>query len=156
MKSTLQSELKQTRPFASREEEVFLSLVRTAEMLSWGVEEAIRQADLTPTQYNVLRILRGAGGEGLTCGEIGERMVTRDSDITRLLDRLEARGLISRQRDTTDRRVIIASITGTGLKLLAGLDRPVAECHNRQLGHLGERQLATLARLLEIVRSRPD
>ncbi|MGA9771164.1 MAG: MarR family transcriptional regulator [Blastocatellia bacterium] len=152
----LQKELKQTRPFVSREEEVYLNIQRTAEMLWSGVSETFRQVDLTPTQYNVLRILRGAGQQGVSCSEVSERLVTKDSDITRLLDRLETRGLISRERETRDRRRITTRITDDGLRLLAGLDKPIAECHRRQLGHLGEKRLATLSRLLEDARNRPE
>jgi DNA-binding MarR family transcriptional regulator len=152
----LQKELKQTRPFVSREEEVYLNIQRTAEMLWSGVNEMFKQVDLTPTQYNVLRILRGAGGQGVSCSEVSERLVTKDSDITRLLDRLETRGLISRSREIRDRRVIITRITDDGLRLLAGLDKPIAECHHRQLGHMGEKRLATLSKLLEDARNRPE
>jgi DNA-binding MarR family transcriptional regulator len=152
MGSKLQEELKQTKPFGSREEEVYLSILRTAEALSWGVSETLKGADLTPTQYNVLRILRGAETEGATCGQISERMVTKDSDITRLLERLETRGLITRARDEKDRRFITARITKQGLRLLAGLDKPIAECHKRQISHLGESRLAALAKLLDAAR----
>ncbi|HEV7375001.1 MAG TPA: MarR family transcriptional regulator [Pyrinomonadaceae bacterium] len=151
--STLQKELKQTKPFASREEEVYLNIQLTAERLWWGVNETLKQADLTHTQYNVLRILRGAGQAGASCSEISERLVTKDSDITRLLNRLETRGLISRERETKDRRVIITRISRDGLRLLAGLDKPIERCHRSHLGHLGDKQLATLSKLLEVVRS---
>jgi DNA-binding MarR family transcriptional regulator len=154
MATQLQKELKQTKSFASREEEVYLNIQLTAERLWWGVNETLKQADLTHTQYNVLRILRGAGQAGASCSEISERLVTKDSDITRLLNRLEARGLISRERETMDRRVIITCISPKGLRLLAGLDKPIERCHRRHLGHLGDRQLATLSKLLEIVRSK--
>src|SRR3954467_12921053 len=93
----LQNELKQTKPFGSREEEIYLTILRTAEVLSWGVIETLKRADLTPTQHNALRILRGAGPSGASCREVGERMVTKESDVTRLLNRLEARGLITRE-----------------------------------------------------------
>ena len=152
MATNLQKELKQTKPFASREEEVYLNSLRTAELLSWRIVETLKRVDLTPTQYNVLRILRGAARAGASCSEISERMVTKDSDITRLLDRLEARGLISREREAKDRRRIIARITPSGLRLLSELDGPVQKCHCRQLGHLGERQLASLSKLLDAVR----
>lgn len=152
----LQKELKQTKPFASREEEVYLNIQLTAERLWWGINETIKQADLTPTQYNVLRILRGAGKAGASCSEISERLVTKDSDITRLLDRLEARGLISREREAKDRRRLIARITEDGMQLLAGLDKPIEQCHRRQMGHLGEKQLVTLSKLLDTLRARPD
>ncbi len=152
----LQKELKQTKPFASREEEVFLNIQRTAEVLWWGINETLKGAELTPTQYNVLRILRGAGRTGASCSDISERLVTKDSDITRLLDRLEGRGLISREREAKDRRVIITRITNDGLQVLAGLDKPIAQCHRRQLGHLGEKRLASLGKLLDAARERPD
>jgi DNA-binding MarR family transcriptional regulator len=150
--SKLQKELKQAKPFANLEEEVHLNIMRTAEMLWGGISETLKQADLTPTQYNALRILRGAGQEGVSCSQISERMVTKDSDITRLLDRLETRGLISRSRETKDRRVIITQITQEGLRVLAELEDHVLECHRRQLGHLGEKRLTTLNKLLEDVR----
>jgi DNA-binding MarR family transcriptional regulator len=155
MATKLQKELKQTKPFASREEEVFLNIQLTAERLWWGVNETLRLSELTPTQYNVLRILRGAGSEGATCSEISERMVTKDSDVTRLLDRLETRGLILRERGERDRRVIHSRITEAGLALLAGLDKHIAGCHRRQLGHLADKELATLSKLLDKLREGP-
>lgn len=148
----LRQDLRQTKPFSSREEEVHLSIQRTAEVLWQGMAEMLKAAELTPTQYNVLRILRGAGEPGRSCGEISERMVTKDSDITRLLNRLEARGLITRERTEEDRRVINATITRDGLRLLAELDGPVVEHHRRALGHLGAGRLRQLAELLEAVR----
>jgi DNA-binding MarR family transcriptional regulator len=156
MVTKLQEELKQVKPFASREEEVYLNILRTAELLSWRVVETLKRVELTPTQYNVLRILRGAGRAGASCSEISERMVTKDSDITRLLDRLEARKLISREREATDRRRITARITPGGLRLLTELDKPVQQCHCNQLGHLDEKQLETLSKLLEMVRKTLD
>jgi len=152
MLTRLQEELKQTKPFASSEEEVYLSVLRVAERLVSGLSETLKQSDLTPTQYNALRILRGAGEKGASCREISERMVTKDSDITRLLDRLEARGLISRER-AEDRRFIIARITGEGLSLLADLDGPIQERHRRQLGHLSEKKLTSLRKLLDEARA---
>ncbi|HEY8670823.1 MAG TPA: MarR family transcriptional regulator, partial [Terriglobales bacterium] len=101
--------------------------------------------------YNVLRILRGEP-KGLPCGEIGCRMITRDPDITRLLDRLEKRGLISRIRDTEDRRVVLTRISSEGLKALSRLDVPVQDAHRKQLGHLGRERLRQLADLLEVAR----
>jgi DNA-binding MarR family transcriptional regulator len=112
--SRLQTEIQQTKPFESLEEEMFLNLQRTAEALMHGLEAGLKPAGLSPSQYNVLRILRGAGAEGLACGGIAERMVTRDPDMTRLLDRLEARGLVMRARDRADRRVITERITPEG------------------------------------------
>jgi DNA-binding MarR family transcriptional regulator len=144
---------RRTGPIGGREEDVYLSMLRTVERLSRGVAETLAGAELTPTQYNALRILRGAGDAGASCTEVGERMVTKDSDVTRLLDRLEARGLISRGREAADRRRVVARITDDGLRLLGELDGPVAETHRSQLGHLGEKQLATMGRLLKAARN---
>jgi len=128
-----------------------LDLLHTTDMLSRGLVPVLKAEELSATQYNVLRILRGAP-EGLTCGEIAGRMITRDPDITRLLDRLEKRGLISRSRQANDRRIIMARITPGGLRLLARLDEPVQQAHQRQLGHLGRRRLGALSRLLRAAR----
>lgn len=152
MVTKLQKELKQTKPFASLEEEVILNLARTAEHILSRGAEVFKQANLTPTQYNALRILRGAGSDGLTCGEISERMVTKDSDVTRLLDRLERRGLVARERPESNRRVVLTRITDEGLRLLAELDAPVEESHRRLAGHLGRQRLKTLNELLETLR----
>jgi len=136
---------------ACPEEGTYLELCRTADILSRGVSEVLKVEELSPNQYNVLRILRGAP-EGLPCGEIGTRMITRDPDITRLLDRLEKRGLIVRSREAQDRRRVMARIERAGLHLLARLDEPVREAHRRQLGHLGRDRLRNLNELLEMVR----
>ena len=151
MKEASQSETKRKRP-SHPEEEAFLDLLRTTDLLSRGPSQVIKSEDLSATQYNVLRILRGSP-EGLPCGEIGNRMITRDPDITRLLDRLEKRGLISRARDTKDRRMVLTHITPEGLKLLARLDEPVQEAHRSQLGHLGRERLRQLADLLSACRN---
>ena len=152
MAPKLQEESRRKKPLPSPEEAVFLNILRTAEALSWGVAETLKGADLTPAQYNVLRILRGAGGEGASCGQISERMVTKDSDITRLLERLDTRGLITRERDGQDRRYITVRITAEGLSLLDSLDEPIAQCHKRQIGHLGKDRLASLGKLLDAAR----
>jgi DNA-binding MarR family transcriptional regulator len=136
----------------SPEEAAFLNLLRTTDMLSRGLVTILKLEDLSSTQYNVLRILRGAP-EGLPCGEIAKRMITRDPDITRLLDRLEKRGLISRSREARDRRTVMARITGAGLELLARLDEPVQAAHRKQLGHLGRERLRLLTDLLREARS---
>jgi DNA-binding MarR family transcriptional regulator len=120
-------------------------------MLSRGLTQLLKTEDLSSNQYNVLRILRGAP-DGLPCGEIGNRMITRDPDITRLLDRLEKRSLIGRCRETKDRRMVMARITPEGLKLLARIDEPVRETHRRQLGHLGRERLRALTSLLQAAR----
>ena len=134
------------------EEAAFLELVRTTDLLSRGLVRIFKAEDLSPTQYNVLRILRGAP-EGLACGEISNRMITRDPDVTRLLDRLEKRELISRCRETKDRRTVMARITPQGLKLLGRLDEPVQAAHRKQLGHLGRERLRALVELLSVSRS---
>ena len=148
----LQTELKQKIPFSSREQEAYLALLRTADALQSRTELKLKEFGLTGTQYNALRILRGAGPDGLPCSEIGERMITRDPDITRLLNRLEQRGLVERARDRQDRRVIFGKITVAGLKLLQELDGPI-EKHSRELlRHVGQGPLKRLIDLLELVR----
>jgi DNA-binding MarR family transcriptional regulator len=144
----IQSEIKQTRPFGSREEEAFLALQRTADQLQGRVAEWLKTWGLSPTQYNALRILRGAGEAGLACSEVAERMINRDPDITRLLDRLEKRRLTRRSRDAQDRRVINAYITKDGLQLLKKLDGPVQDFQHSLLGHMGERKLKLLIEIL--------
>src|ERR1700722_7123467 len=123
------------RRATSLEETTFLELLRTTDQLVRGVAWVLKAENLSMTQYNVLRILRGAP-EGLPCGEIGSRMITRDPDITRLLDRLEKRGLNVRSRESKDRRMVTARIMPLGLKVLGRLDEPVQETHRKQLGHL--------------------
>jgi len=148
----LQAELKQKAPFRSREQEAYLALLRTADALQSSVEAKLNEFGLTGTQYNALRILRGAGPEGLPCSEIGERMITRDPDVTRLLNRLEKRGLVTRVRAKADRRVIYGKITTAGLKLLREMDEPI-EKHGREiLKHVGQEKLQQLIGLLELVR----
>jgi DNA-binding MarR family transcriptional regulator len=148
----LQAELKQTIPFTSREQEAYLSLLRTADALESQVEAWLKEFGLTGTQYNALRILRGAGPEGLPCREIGERMITHDPDITRLLDRLEERGFVERARAKNDRRVIYGKITGAGLKLLREMDAPLEKHGREMLRHVGQEKLKQLIELLELVR----
>lgn len=152
MVERLKAEIKQRKPFAGPEAEVYLNLLRTAEVLSQDAERMLKPYGLTGTQYNVLRILRGAGRDGLACGEVSGRMVTHDPDITRLLDRLEARGLVTRARQKRDRRVITTRITPAGLEILKKLDGPVAGWHRRALGHLGAARLRALVELLEAAR----
>ncbi len=146
---------KPRKPASSLEQDAYLSLLRTADALARGAEEVIKPVGLSGTQYNILRILRGAGAQGLCCHEAAERMLTHDPDITRLLDRLEKRGLIVRARASSDRRVITAQITPEGLRVLAKLDKPIEECHRRQFGHLGPWRLAQLIELLNSARTRP-
>jgi DNA-binding MarR family transcriptional regulator len=168
MAGKLQSKIGKANPFASVEQEVFLNLQKTADCLSAEFAELFKPYGISGTQYNVLRILRGqkagccAGGHvdpgaaGVACREIADQMITRDPDMTRLLDRLEGSGLIARERDKKDRRMISTRITDAGLALLRQLDEPVMELHNRQLGHLGEKRLGELLELLEAVRNKCD
>jgi MarR family transcriptional regulator, organic hydroperoxide resistance regulator len=148
----LQAELKQNIPFASREQEAYLALLRTADALQTEVEAWLKEFGLTGTQYNALRILRGAGPEGLPCREIGERMITHDPDITRLLNRLEDRGFVKRTRAKNDRRVICGKITPAGLKLLREMDSPLEKRGREMLRHVGQKKLEELIELLELVR----
>jgi DNA-binding MarR family transcriptional regulator len=148
----LQAELKQKRPFASPEQEAYLALLRTADALESRMESKLKEFDLSGTQYNALRILRGAGPEGLPCSEIGERMITRDPDVTRLLNRLEKRGLAERRRDKQDRRVIYGKITPAGQMLLREMDGPIEKYGREMLRHLGQPRLQKLIHLLEQVR----
>ena len=128
---------------------LFVAFMRIADILGSEAEQLVKTAGLTAAQYNVLRILRGAGAEGLACGEIAERMISRDPDITRLLDRMEKRGLITRERQSDDRRVVKTSVTPTGLQILRTLDKPVRELHKQQFRRLSAKQLKTLASMLQ-------
>lgn len=154
MVSKLQQELKQTKPFRSLEEEVILSIAHTAEYLAAAISSVLKSSDLTMTQYNVLRILRGAGSEGLSCSEVSERMVTKESDVTRLLDRVEARGFISRERPASNRRIVVARISDEGMSVLAQLDQPIDELNRNLVGHLGTKKQKDLKSFLEAVRNK--
>ena len=148
----LSRQLKSRKSFASLEQEIFLSIQHMADLLMFDLNQLLKPMGLTNAGYNVLRILRGAGKEGLPCREIALRMLNRDPDITRLVDRLEGRALVARQRQTDDRRVVKVLVTRQGLDLLKGLDEPVLELHRRQLSHLGEQRLDELAKLLVLLR----
>jgi DNA-binding MarR family transcriptional regulator len=149
----LKQEIKQKRPFPSVQEEAILALVRTADQFSAPLGEVLRGTGLSQSQYNILRILRGSAPDGLSCGDISERMVRRDPDLTRLLDKLESRGLVTRTRGTTDRRVVLASITDEGLVLLASLDEPVRASVKASLGHVPAARLRQLIEILEELRA---
>ncbi len=152
MTGNLQKELKQKKPFSSLEQEVVLNVMRTAGSLRESTAEVLKGYDLSGSQYNVLRILRGAEDEGLPCSEVGDRLVSRDPDVTRLLDRLEKRGLVERGRSATDRRVVTAKITTKGIDLTNELDAPMNSVHDSQLGHMKKKALKKLVALLEQVR----
>ena len=153
---SLKDEIQQTGPFDSLELEAMLNVHRTADQLQRVFQQTLKPYDLTGSQYNVLRILRGAGPEGSPCSEIGNRMVSHDPDITRLLDRLSHRKLIRRHRSERDRRVVIASITADGLDLLKELDPIVKKQGRLMAGHLSRQKLETLIALLEELREGCD
>jgi DNA-binding MarR family transcriptional regulator len=140
-----------TRPSVLLEARVFIALQKVADALAQEVEQLLKTHGLTAAQYNVLRILRGAEPEGLACSNISERMISHDPDMTRLLDRMEKRALITRQRQKDDRRVVKTRITPAGLDLLKGLDEPIREVHKRQFQHVPPARLKTLAELLDQV-----
>ncbi len=152
MPGRLQSEIRQSRPFPHPAEEAFLNLQRTAGWLLRGVEDTLHPFGLTHAQYNVLRILAGAGPSGLPCGEVAARMITRDPDMTRLLDRMEKRGLVQRARAATDRRVVRAHLTPEAATLLRSLEKPVRDAIRGPLGPLGAAKLEQLTALLEEIR----
>ena len=154
MTGKLKDEIRQSRPFASLEQEAMLSIARTDAVLSYSIIEALKPFDITPTQFNVLRILRGAGSNGLCREDIRERLIAQVPDVTRLLDRLEQAGLVGRARDAKDRRLVTTRITEAGLKLLKEMDGPVAEAHKKQLRHLAKSELRSLIALLEKVRAK--
>jgi DNA-binding MarR family transcriptional regulator len=134
---------------APPEERLFLALLRAADALGQQAEQLIKSSSLTGTQYNVLRILRGAQPSGLACSAIGDRMISHDPDMTRLLDRMEKRGLIRRERQKDDRRVVKTHITSQGLELLKPLDQPMRELHKRQFRHMPTKRVKNLSALLE-------
>lgn len=152
MKSAVQSELKQSKPFASLAEEAGVALARTADEFNDRIAAFLKPYGISPTQYNVLRILRGAGTQGRMCSEIGDRMVTRDPDVTRLLDRLEKAGWIDRERDTKDRRVVITRITRAGIDLVNQIDEPLDSFNRKEFGRLGNKKLRELIALLDELR----
>ena len=153
MSGKLAREIHQTKPFKSVEEELILNLERTTAVLRRPFDELLKAHAISRTQYNVLRILRGAGSEGLGCGKISERLITYDPDITRLLDRLEREGFVERRRDQVDRRVIVTRITGKGLELVGAFDVPLSELLKDLLGHLKKHEARSLVSLLEKARA---
>lgn len=152
MSPRLHEELKQSKPFGCLEEEAVLNVARTAAVLEHAITQALKPHDITPTQYNVLRILRGAGSNGLCRNEVGERLIRRVPDVTRLLDRMEQAGLIGRLRGGDDRRYVTTRISPKGLELVNSLDARVQAVNKALLGHLGADKLRRLVHLLEAVR----
>ena len=152
MSSRLQTEIKQTKPFAKLEHEAILGLLRTAAMVDHAMDEMLRPYGLTGTQFNVLRILRGAGQKGLCGREIGERMITRVPDVPRLLDRMEKAGLISRERDPEDRRHVTARITPRGTQLVEAVGDAAASPVERRFSRLQPEQLQQLVETMDLIR----
>jgi DNA-binding MarR family transcriptional regulator len=151
---TLRDELQQTKPFTSLQEEALLNVVRTAATMTNDMEELLKERGITNTQYNVLRILRGAEPEGLCRNELRDRMLTRMPDVTRLLDRMEEAGLVARSRDSEDRRLVSTRITPAGRRMVDELDAPVQSYHRTRLAHVSDEQLQTLIELLTLARDR--
>ena len=150
----MNSRSKPAHPAVTLENRIFVALLQAADALGQEVEQFLKASGLTGAQYNVLRILRGAEPEGLPCRGIGDRMISHDPDMTRLLDRLEKRGLITRMRQTDDRRVVKTRISPQALSLLKTLDQPIRELHKRQFRHMSAARLKILSDLLEEVRVR--
>ena len=153
MTPRLQKEIVQQRPFGSVEEEAFLNLQRTAAVLMQAFSAVLKPLGLTPTQYNVLRILRGARPDGLPCKEVGRRLVTPVPDVTRLLDRMEKRSLVSRGRGAADRRVVEVRIAADGLTQLERSDEPVRSWVGASMGRLSTKELERFVRLAERLRT---
>jgi DNA-binding MarR family transcriptional regulator len=152
MTSALRTELRQRKPFTSLEQEAFLNIARTEAALRGYLEQVLKPFRISFTQYNVLRILRGAGQGGLCRNEIRDRLVDRMPDATRLLDRMEETGWVTRNRSTEDRRQVSTYLTKAGRDLVDALDGPVAEEHERRLGHMTKSQLRSLIELLTVAR----
>ena len=150
--SAIQSELKQRRPFRSTQQEAALALMRTADVVRRRIAKVIEPAGITMQQYNVLRIIWGAGKDGIPTLDIAERMIERTPGITRLLDRLEAKKLVRRQRCPTDRRQVLCWITESGLELLKGLEGPVDQADHMAIGSLAAGELERFIGLLDAVR----
>ncbi|HXG72092.1 MAG TPA: MarR family transcriptional regulator [Gemmatimonadaceae bacterium] len=151
--TSLRDEIKQRKPFGSVQHEAVLNILRTSNLLTDTFERVIKPHGITGSQYNVLRILRGAAPGGLCRNDIRERLLNRMPDVTRLLDRMEQAGLVSRSRDGDDRRIVTTKITRAGMRIVNVLDEPVAKQHQQQLGHMSDEQLRTLVRLLTVARN---
>jgi DNA-binding MarR family transcriptional regulator len=152
--TSLKQEIVQERPFSSAEEEALLNVMRTSDTLQRAFQRRTRKWGVTSTQYNVLRILRGAQPRGLTCAALGSRMITAEPDITRLLTRLKALKLIRQHRDRNDRRVVWTQISEDGLELLKSMDPLIEQLPHEMLGHISRAELAEFIRLLELAREK--
>ena len=154
--SALQEELKQRLPFESRYQEAFLAVLRTADVIRRRVGDVVEPHGITPQQYNVLRILRGAGAAGLPTLDIADRMVEQAPGITRMIDRLEAKMLVARERGCDDRRQVLCRITDKGLELLAVLETPLREAHQAVRESVSESDIEMLLGILGRLRSLPE
>ncbi len=154
MAKTIHHEIRQTKPFRSLQEQLVINLMRTTRAIeeSW-IQYLKRSEGISQSQYNILRILRGARPKAVKISEISDRMITRDPDVTRLVDRLIKQGLVRRERDTEDRRVVLVEITGAGLAMLARLDEPAGEYTEGAMAGLKPAELRTLDSLLNEVRA---
>jgi DNA-binding MarR family transcriptional regulator len=154
MTNELITELRQTKPFQSLAQEAHLSVIRTGAVLLEGIERLLKPYGISATQYNVLRILRGAGQDGLCRNEIRDRLINRMPDVSRLLDRMEEAGLVARERDAVDRRLVTTRLAERGTQLVNELDALIDATHDQQLGHMSEKELRELLRLLALARSK--
>ena len=154
--ASLKLEIVQEPPFFSVEDEALLNLLRTADCMHRAFHRKTRDWGLTSTQYNVLRILRGSQPHGLTCSAIGDRMITAEPDITRLLSRLKALKFVTQHRDRHDRRVVWTKISQSGLQLLKEMDPVIQKAPVELLGHLDRAEIAEFIRLLELARTRSE
>jgi DNA-binding MarR family transcriptional regulator len=149
---SLKDEIGKRRPFDSAEQEAYLNLLRTQNVLGCDISKLFKSRGLSEATYNALRILRGeqanGAAAGIPCQLIGERLITRVPDVTRLIDRLEEAGLAKRSRTDADRRIVLVGITKKGLQLLEQIDKPLSDLHKRQLKHLSAAELTELNRLL--------
>ena len=152
MSPTLKEDLRQVKAFTSLQQEAFLNVLRTSSRLTDDLEDLLRPYGISATQYNVLRILRGSGPDGLCRNELRDRMLTRMPDMTRLLDRMEEAGWVTRAREREDRRMVLTRISAAGQELLKQLDAPVNELHRSQLDRLSDEQLRSLIDLLTLAR----
>ena len=153
--SQLQREIRQGKPFRSRGQEVVVALLRTADLIRRTVGRVLEPHDITPQQYNVLRILRGAGEQGLPTLEIADRMIEQAPGVTRLLDRLEVKGLVRRQRCPEDRRQVLCWLTSAGTELVERLDEPVDSADAEAVAMLTPEEQEKLLRMLDAIRSGP-
>ena len=152
MSPTLKEDLRQNKGFTSLQQEAFLNVLRTSSALTDALEDLLRPYGISATQYNVLRILRGSGADGMCRNEVRDRMLTRMPDMTRLLDRMEEAGWVTRAREREDRRMVLTRISASGQTLLKELDGPVNELHRVQLARLTDDQLRSLVDLLTLAR----